>query len=30
MAQIEFGGIKFTGGKMVGIVTALMTLVGAL
>lgn len=30
MAQIEFGGVKFTGGKMVGIATALMTLIGAL
>ena len=30
MAQIEFGGVKFTGGKMVGVATALMTLIGAL
>ena len=30
MAQIEFGGVKFTGGKMVGVATALMTLFGAL
>ena len=30
MAQIEFGGVKFTGGKMVGIVTAILTLIGAL
>ena len=30
MAQIEFGGVKFTGGKMVGVVTALMTLIGSL
>jgi BMFP domain-containing protein YqiC len=30
MAEIEFGGVKFTGGKMVAIFTALSTLGGAL
>ena len=30
MAEIEFGGVKFTGGKMVGVATALITLVGSL
>jgi len=30
MAEIEFGGVKFTGGKMVAIITALSALVGSL
>ena len=30
MAQLEFGGVKFTGGKMVAVFTALSTLGGAL
>jgi len=30
MAEIEFAGLKFKGGKMVGIIIALSTLVGGL
>jgi hypothetical protein len=30
MAEIEFAGVKFTGGKLVGVVMALSTLVGGL
>jgi len=30
MAELEFGGIKFTGGKMFAVVTALSALVGSL
>jgi len=30
MAEVEFGGVKFTGGKMMVLVTALTTLAGAL
>ena len=29
MAEVEFGGLKFSGGKMVGLLTALSTLGGA-
>ncbi len=29
MAEVEFGGVKFTGGKMVAVLTALSTLGGA-
>lgn len=30
MAEVEFGGVKFTGGKMMVLITALSTLGGAL
>jgi len=30
MAEVEFGGVKFRGGKMVVVITALSTLVGGL
>lgn len=30
MAELEFGGIKFTGGKMFAVITALSALVGSL
>ena len=30
MAELEFGGIKFTGGKMFALITALSALVGSL
>jgi hypothetical protein len=29
MAEVEFGGVKFTGGKMFAVLTALSTLGGA-
>ena len=29
MSEVEFGGVKFKGGKLVGILVGLSTLIGA-